>query len=82
MRQRHGKGRKKASRPDKVIHVVFGPGGGRVERGADESAAAPTGQANREPISDLFTLGEIARLLRLTPTWLRTLDRFGLGFDS
>jgi tetratricopeptide (TPR) repeat protein len=81
MRRRNGKGRGKTPR-DKVIHVVFGPGGGRVsatQQGEQQSDAAP---AAKEPITDLFTRSEIARLLRLTPARLRTLDRAGVVSPS
>lgn len=72
-------GRKKR-RDDKVIHVVFGPGGGRIERTHgptdDTVEQLPSG---REPLTDLFTRAEIARLLGLTPARLRTLDRSGVA---
>src|SRR5690606_27961268 len=85
MRQRQGKGRRKASRPEKVIHVLFGPGGGRLDRvagAASEPGQATAGPQSREPITDLFTQSEIARLLRVTPTRLRTLDRAGIVSPS
>jgi DNA-binding transcriptional MerR regulator len=70
---------RKKQRDDKVIHVVFGPGGGRVERldpKAIDPAAEP--QGGREPLTDLFSGTEIARLLDVTPARLRTLDRAGV----
>lgn len=76
-------GRKK-QRDDKIIHVVFGPGGGRVQR-RNERAAASLPDANgspREPLTDLFTLTEIARLLDFQPARLRTLDRAGVVSPS
>jgi len=78
----HGKnlGRKKR-RDDKVIHVVFGTGGGRVaqrrELGSTEDLALRA--SSREPVTDVFTCGEIARLLGTTTTRLRTLDRAGIS---
>ncbi|MET0412375.1 MAG: tetratricopeptide repeat protein [Polyangiaceae bacterium] len=82
MRRRNGKGRGKTP-PDKVIHVVFGPGGGRIDatpRGSEQlSESAP---AAKDAITDLFTRSEIARLLRLTPARLRTLDRAGIVSPS
>jgi len=70
-------------RPDKVIHVLFGPGGGRLDRvSAVQTAVAAAVEVSREPISDLFTRSEIARLLRVTPTRLRTLDRAGVVSPS
>src|SRR3954471_10891970 len=70
---------RKKQRDDKVIHVVFGPGGGRVERHDPktlDSTAEP--QSGREPLTDLFSGTEIARLLAVTPARLRTLDRAGV----
>jgi DNA-binding transcriptional MerR regulator len=77
--QKSEMGRKKR-RDEKIIHVVFGPGGGRVQRKETKPTARksePTG-TNREPLTDLFTRGEISRLLALTPARLRTLDRAGV----
>ncbi|MCC6903674.1 MAG: MerR family transcriptional regulator, partial [Polyangiaceae bacterium] len=72
--------KRKKRRDEKVIHVVFGPGGGRVpakqRRSASERRDAPA--PNREPLTDLFTQSEIARLLTITPTRLRTLDKTGV----
>lgn len=70
---------RKKQRDDKVIHVVFGPGGGRVERRGPQSIdAAPEPHSGREPLTDLFSGTEIARLLAVTPARLRTLDRAGV----
>jgi DNA-binding transcriptional MerR regulator len=69
-------GRRK-QRDDKIIHVVFGKGGGRVPQ-RETHAPAPEQKVGREPLTDLFTRGEISRLLGLTPTRLRTLDRTGV----
>ncbi len=70
---------RKKRREDKVIHVVFGPGGGRVpRREARAEGATPEPQNGREPLTDLFSGTEIARLLELTPARLRTLDRAGV----
>lgn len=76
-------GRKK-QRDDKIIHVVFGPGGGRVPR-KEARATAPIPETNgnaREPLTDLFTMTEIARLLDFPPARLRTLDRAGVVSPS
>src|SRR5687767_14511359 len=72
-------GRRK-QRDDKIIHVVFGPGGGRMQRRQDRSAQAtpPPNDGSREPLTDQFTCSEIARLLSMSPTRLRTLDRAGV----
>lgn len=65
---------------DKVIHVAFGPGGGRVPRPPEEVAdvvVAPR-PLSSEPVADLYTRAEVARLLGLTTARLRSLDRAGV----
>lgn len=69
---------RRKKRDDKIIHVVFGPGGGRVEQKQERPSSADPLAAGREPLTDLFTRGEISRLLGLTPARLRTLDRAGV----
>lgn len=73
-------GRRK--KPDeKIIHVKFGPGGGRVLEQPPppaEKILAAEPNSNREPLTDLFTRSEIARLLGVTPGRLRTLDKAGV----
>jgi Tfp pilus assembly protein PilF len=80
MRQKNRRG------TDKVIHVVFGPGGGRVEaRPRTEGAAAKAEQNlpdTREPITDLFSGTEVSRLLGFSAARLRTLDRAGVVSPS
>lgn len=67
-------------RDEKVIHVVFGPGGGRLPpkepkaRTEDEQSSS-----NREPLTDLFSRGEISRLLGISTARLGTLDRAGVS---
>jgi tetratricopeptide (TPR) repeat protein len=70
---------RKRQRDEKIIHVVFGPGGGRVQK-RDERARAPLAEssAGREPLTDLFTSGEISRLLGISQARLRTFDRAGV----
>lgn len=70
---------RRKQRDEKIIHVVFGPGGGRMQH-RDERAARgmPPTDGSREPLTDLFSLSEIARLLDITPARLRTLDRAGI----
>lgn len=76
---------KKAPDPDpaKVIHVIFGPGGGRASdaprAGAPSDPPPPEG---REPVSDLFSGTEVSRLLGLSAARLRTLDRAGIVSPS
>jgi tetratricopeptide (TPR) repeat protein len=71
---------RKQRRDEKIIHVVFGPGGGRVQQEKRTRAAADDGApgSGREPLTDLFTRSEISRLLGLTPGRLRTLDKTGV----
>jgi tetratricopeptide (TPR) repeat protein len=67
----------------KVIHVAFGPGGGRIELGrrldADGGLPEPSG---KEPVADVYTQTEVARLLGLTKGRLRSLDREGIVSPS
>jgi tetratricopeptide (TPR) repeat protein len=79
--QRHKRGGRKTNH-DKVIRVVFGPGGGRVTEQPVPKPTLPAGMDGREPVTDLFTLGEISRLLSLSPAKLRTLDRTGVVSPS
>lgn len=79
-----GNGSKKQSgsrsQTDRVIHVAFGPGGGRIPTSAPgEDAAA---DSSREPVTDVFTRSEISRLLGLSPSRLRTLDKGGVVSPS
>jgi tetratricopeptide (TPR) repeat protein len=71
---------RKKKQQDKVIHVVFGPGGGRWDPAhlplTASSVDAPRGLL--EPVSDMFTRGEIVRLIGLSDARLRTLDRSGV----
>lgn len=80
---------RKKKTQDKVIHVTFGPGGGRVGGAAsdtDASAASPSSSSStpppREPVTDVFTRGEIARLIGLSEARLRTLDKAGIVSPS
>lgn len=76
----HGKTpTRRKRRDDKVIHVVFGPGGGRMQTQRAREDATPAAAAAREPLTDLFTRDEISRLLGITPARLRTLDRAGIS---
>lgn len=77
----------------KVIHVIFGPGGGRVappaaaegEPAAEASAERARGQGaqlasapGREPVSETFTAADIERLLGLRASRLRALEKAGV----
>ena len=60
---------------EKVIHVIFGPGGGRAPEPEPRLPSPPLG---REPVTDLFTGPEVVRLLGITSGRLRSLDRAGI----
>jgi tetratricopeptide (TPR) repeat protein len=75
----------KKRRAEKIIHVVFGPGGGRVRDDARPRAVAPEGSSNgasREPVTDLFTRMEVSRLLGVSSARLNSLDRNGVVSPS
>lgn len=76
-------GRKKKPQ-EKIIHVVFGPGGGRWDPAMLPSQVKPIDAAggSKEPVSDVFTRSEIQRLIGLTDSRLRTLDRAGVVSPS
>src|SRR5690349_12658353 len=79
-----------------VIHVAFGPGGGRLSHPHDASkksvsptAAGPNASADsldganrHEPITDVFTLREVAKLLAVPEGKLRSLDRASIVSPS
>jgi tetratricopeptide (TPR) repeat protein len=73
-------------RADKIIHVVFGPGGGRVREEAPSATAAVADEsaasASREPVTDLFTRAEVSRLLGVSATRLNSLDKNGVVSPS
>ncbi len=61
---------------NKVIHVAFGHGGGRIAPPADtEPAAEPS---RHEPVADVYTQAEVAKLLDLPRGRLRSLDKAGI----
>jgi tetratricopeptide (TPR) repeat protein len=76
----------KKRRAEKIIHVVFGPGGGRVreEAKAEPHATAHTdaGNGSREPVTDLFTRAEVSRLLNVSAARLSSLDKNGVVTPS
>jgi tetratricopeptide (TPR) repeat protein len=78
-----GSKRKRRKRAN-VIHVAFGNGGGRIpgEQAGGAPAAGGAGPTTtppppdgREPLTDLFTRVEVAKLLGVSATQLRSLDR-------
>jgi tetratricopeptide (TPR) repeat protein len=67
-----------------VIHVAFGPGGGRIQH-ADPPAPpnangkplelTPDPPKSGEPVTDVFSPREVAKLLNVTTARLRSLDK-------
>ncbi|MBM4361805.1 MAG: tetratricopeptide repeat protein [Deltaproteobacteria bacterium] len=82
--QRRKRTRDRKRPAEKIIHVVFGPGGGRVAEPAREDGTTPAlpVPASREPVTDLFTRNEVSRLLGVSPTRLSSLDRNGVAAPS
>lgn len=75
--------RRSNRRNENVIHVSFGPGGGRVPKENDPAPkAVDTNGARKEPLTDLFTRTELARLLGLSAARLRSLDHTGVVSPS
>jgi MerR-like DNA binding protein len=74
-----GSGKRKRKRPKRgnVIHVAFGASGGRVAGPHDAKSALPgtIPPPAREPVTDLFTRREVAKLLGVSEVRLRSLDR-------
>jgi tetratricopeptide (TPR) repeat protein len=66
--------------------VVFGSNGGRVTEPSGVASAAPTTPPPppdaREPVTDLFTRREVAKLLGVSETRLRSLDRAAIVSPS
>jgi DNA-binding transcriptional MerR regulator len=82
--------KRKGRKSSNVIHVTFGSGGGRVPD-ATTTSSTPTGAPaptvapppnGREPVTDLFTRREVARLLDVPETRLRSLDRAAIVSPS
>ncbi len=76
------RGKRKRRKRANVIHVAFGSGGGRLPSdrpgalgGAPSPTTTPPPPDRGEPLSDLFTSTEVARLLGVSAGRLRSLDR-------
>lgn len=67
----------------KVIHVAFGPGGGRIDPKAQPLSVEPMPEpSGKEPVADVYTQTEVGRLLGMTRGRLRSLDRAGIVTPS
>lgn len=68
-------------RGGEVIHVAFGPGGGRIEHAEASPPPPPKAESvapppsTGEPVTDVFSPREVAKLLGVTAGRLRTLDK-------
>jgi tetratricopeptide (TPR) repeat protein len=81
--QRSKRTRSRRRRGEKIIHVVFGPGGGRVrDAGTSSALASDMMPSAREPVTDLFTRTEVSRLLGVSAGRLSSLDRNGVVTPS
>lgn len=69
---------KKRTRPANVIHVAFGPGGGRLVEAPKKKTDAHPATANtraEDLVTDLFSKKEVSKLLGLSEGRLRVLDK-------
>jgi tetratricopeptide (TPR) repeat protein len=67
------------SESDNVIHVAFGDGGGRIQaRPPTEVAPEPQRvEPRQDPLNDLYSASDVARLFNLAASRLRYWDRTG-----
>jgi tetratricopeptide (TPR) repeat protein len=71
------------SESDNVIHVAFGEGGGRIEPKQQPAARAERGpeparsDSGQDPLNDLYSATDVARLFNLAASRLRYWDRTG-----
>lgn len=73
--------RKPNTTDGKIIHVRFGPGGGRLTP-AEATPPAAMATTGRGPLTQPFTKLEVSRLLGLSGARLRSLDRAGIVSPS
>jgi DNA-binding transcriptional MerR regulator len=70
--------KKKSKKGADVIHVAFGKGGGRIVAPQKEAHVAQEqalAASMREPVTDVFTTTEVAKLLNVSAAHLRSLDK-------
>ena len=66
------------SEGDNVIHVAFGEGGGRIEPKREPGGPEPArAELRRDPLDDLYSASDVARLFNLAASRLRYWDRTG-----
>lgn len=82
---------RRESAAGKVIHVVFGPGGGRVAEpprrpvpvnDALQVESLEPAPVPNEPAADVYSAAEVSRLLGLNAARLRSLDKAGIASPS
>lgn len=61
---------------DNIIHVRFGPGGGRQRR-VEPDERKPVEPRGRDPLSDLYTTADVAQLFGISAGKLRYWERSG-----
>ena len=76
------KGPKQNDGDAKVIRVAFGKGGGRIEQDPSPELTPLPEPTGKEPLADVYTQTEVARLLRVSRGRLRSLDRAGIVSPS
>lgn len=67
------------SESDNVIHVAFGEGGGRIEtkREVHASPEPARAESRQDPLTDLYSATDVARLFNVAASRLRYWDRTG-----
>src|SRR5690606_9979857 len=67
------------SESDNVIHVAFGEGGGRIEPKREVGVAPEPARAEprHDPLTDLYSASDVARLFHVAASRLRYWDRTG-----
>lgn len=67
------------SESDNVIHVAFGDGGGRIEPKRELGAGLEPArrESRHDPLTDLYTASDVARLFSVAASRLRYWDRTG-----
>jgi tetratricopeptide (TPR) repeat protein len=78
--------KRKKKRGADVIHVAFGPGGGRIPAAVaapvESPADLPVPFVAVEPVGDVFSRREVAKLLDVTEAQLKSLDRSAIVSPS
>lgn len=67
------------SEGDNVIHVAFGEGGGRIEPKPEQGSGPEPARSEtrQDPLTDLYSASDVARLFQVAASRLRYWDRTG-----